>query len=82
MKTRKTHILIIITAILFTILYILLGAKPLSKEYHFYPEWTINLDDSSTKPTGSSSGTIHFKLGQTMGFFSENGELTNLINFP
>ncbi|MBR5645994.1 MAG: hypothetical protein IKX23_05075 [Treponema sp.] len=82
MKTRKTHILIIITAILFTFLYLFSGAKPLSKEYHFYPEWTIDLDNPDTKPTGSSSGAIYFKLGQNMGFFSEDGELTNFITFP
>ena len=58
-----------------------LPAKPLTKEYQYIPNWQINISMPTTEVT-SSKDNLYFKLGQTLGYFSENGEITHYKSFP
>lgn len=81
MKTKVSiSITITICAFFFTILYILFAADSLTKEYQFVPEW--KLDFSNPNVTESSSEKIPFILGQSLGYFTEDGKLTYYKSFP
>ena len=82
MKTKApSSIYIIITAI-FTFLYIFLAAKPLNKEYHFTPEWLVSTANPSIKENSDNKDLIYFKLGKSLGYFTENGDITLYKAFP
>ena len=80
MKTKKDNSLAIILSIIFIVLYIILAAKPLAKEYSFTPVWKI---DTTAKTQEDSAATaIPFKLNQTAGYFSEDGKLLYAKPYP
>ncbi|MCR5723923.1 MAG: hypothetical protein K6G80_02400 [Treponema sp.] len=65
-------------AVLLILAYIILSARPLGKELHFVPQWTIDI----SRPTKASPETDHlfddaipFKLGQMLGYFTEEGKV-------
>ncbi len=80
MKNKKIIKFSILVAIIFTVLYIILAAKPLAREYKFSPEWKIN----TSNPTISNSqkDKMYFRLGQTLGYFTEDGEILLFKTFP
>lgn len=82
MKKKSFISLGIFIAIIFTILYILFSAKPLAKEYQFSPVWQINASNPSLKAADPTENQIHFHLGQTIGYFTENGNITSYKTFP
>ena len=80
---HKSHVhLFILFAILFLITYIILAARPLAKEYQFTPEWKKNISTVSTKSIPAGTKTIYFKLGQSIGYFTEDGQITTFKTFP
>ncbi len=82
MKIKKTKLLITFFAIIFIILYILLSAHPLAKEYQFTPVWTITPDTMQEEKIRNTEDKIFFKLGQTLGYFTDTGKLTLYRTFP
>lgn len=81
MKTKKHSHIYILLAIFFIIIYIILAAKPLGKEYHFTPQWRKSIaPTSNTAPVNTRQ--IYFKLGQTIGYFTEDGNITTFKTFP
>lgn len=84
--SNKAKILVpFFTAII--LLYIILAAKPLQKELHFIPAWTLDIDTLTVKEFSEDekpdySEFIPFKLGQTLGYFTSNGNIVNKITFP
>lgn len=80
MKTKNHVGLYILIAILFIILYTFLAAKPLGKEYHFTPEWKKSISAPPVQKTGEKP--IYFKLGQTIGYFTSDGDITNSKTYP
>ena len=78
---KKRHIgLAIFLLILISIIYIILAAKPLNKEYSFTPVWKIStanpvLNENSSKPQS------YFHLGQTLGYFDEDGNISLFKTF-
>lgn len=80
MKTKKRISIYIIITFIFTLLYIFLAARPLSKEYQFIPQWKI----STSNPVVTNSNDenqMYFKLGQTAGYFTEDGKITHYNTF-
>lgn len=63
-----------------SVLYIFLAIRPLARELHFKPEWTVNIVKTDVIPGGTE--LIPFKLGQSMGYFSEDGRFSSIVNFP
>lgn len=81
MKTKKHIHIYILLAIFFLIIYIILAAKPLGEEYHFTPQWRKSVA-SPTVNSSSSAQQIYFKLGQSIGYFTEDGQITTFRTFP
>ena len=80
MKNKKTVKISILIAITFTLLYIIFAAKPLAKEYQFSPEWKINTSNPTIKD--SQKDKMYFRLGQTLGYFTEDGDISLFKTFP
>ena len=82
MKTKKFVGLFIFLGLLISIIYILLAVKPLSYEYQFTPVWKINTSNPViTEPVpGKTSNFFH--LGQTLGYFDEDGNISLYKSFP
>ena len=82
MKTKKHIHIYIFLALFFIIIYIILAAKPLGKEYHFNPEWRKNIATPSIQSVSEGTEQIYFKLGQSIGYFTEEGQITAYKTFP
>lgn len=81
MKSKKNSSIYIVAAIIFTVLYLFLAAKPLAKEYQYSPEWKINISNPVIKPDAKGK-KAYFKLGQSLGYFTENGEISLYKTYP
>ena len=82
MKTKKHIHIYILLAIFFIIIYTIFAAKPLGKEYHFTPEWRKNISTPTIKTVPAGTEQIYFKLGQSIGYFTEDGQITTFKTFP
>ena len=82
MKSKRSVYFYILTAAIFSIVYVLFATRPLGTEYQFKPEWRIDVTNPSVKPEKISESELFFKLGQTMGYFTQDGEVTNFISYP
>ena len=81
MKQKKHIGLALFLIIFISIIYIILAVKPLNKEYSFTPVWKI----STANPVINTSGTkpqSAFHLGQTLGYFDEDGNISLYKTFP
>ena len=86
MKAKKYVGLFIFIGIIISIIYIILAIKPLSYEYQFTPVWKINTANPviNKAPTSAkdSKSTMYFHLGQTLGYFDEDGRISLYETFP
>lgn len=82
MKNKKTLSIYILIAVSFTILYLILASKPLTKEYQFTPEWKISALNPVVAKNSENSKPMHFMLGQSSGYFTEKGEITLYNSYP
>lgn len=82
MKVKKIFPLLITISIIFIFLYIILASKPLSKEYTFTPEWIINLNEPEITQLSEAKTLLNFKVDQSIGYFTEDGEITLYKSFP
>ena len=81
MKQKKHIGLALFLIIIISIIYIILAVKPLNKEYSFTPVWKIStanpvINNSPSKPHS------YFHLGQTLGYFDEDGNISLYKTFP
>lgn len=81
MKTKKTiSSLVFVLAIIITILYLFLAPRPLGNEYQFKPVWKITtLSQVSDVPADTQK--MYFHLGQTLGYFTEDGKISLFNQF-
>lgn len=82
MNSKKHFSGYIIFAAAFCIAYILFAVKPLGKEYQFEPKWKIDVTNPRISENSGNEPILPFKLGQTMGYFTPSGKVTNFITFP
>ena len=82
MKTKKHTSIYIFLALIFIIIYIIMAAKPLGKEYQFTPEWRKSIASPTLKSVPAGTNEIFFKLGQSIGYFTEDGQITTYKSFP
>ena len=81
---KKVNVIIPV-CIAVSILYIFLAVRPLSKEIHFKTLWTTPCTRAATLPGDTvlhEEDYIPFKLGQTAGYFTEDGKIVNFFSFP
>ena len=81
MKAKKHLGLCIFLTILISIIYIVLAVKPLTTEHSFSPVWKINTSNPVIKQ-GITEDLKHFHLGQTLGYFDANGNISLYETFP
>ncbi|MCR4579852.1 MAG: WD40 repeat domain-containing protein [Treponema sp.] len=79
---KKLIPLYIIITLIFTILYIFLAAKPLAKEYQFTPIWKISTANPAISEANEGEKLRCFHLGQTLGYFTEDGRISFFKTFP
>lgn len=84
MNNKKSRSFYIVIAAVFSILYILLAVKPLGPEYQFIPEWKIDVTNPSitSKEALEDNTFLSFKLGQKLGYFTQDGKVVNFVTFP
>ena len=83
MKNKTNPSPYLAAGILATVLYIVFAAKPLEEEFQFVPEWKIDVANPTViNDSGTDEKTHRFRLGQTMGYFTDSGKITNFITFP
>ena len=81
MKTKKHFGLAFFLIILLSATYIILSVKPLNKEYSFTPVWKINTSNPVISRTAVKPQS-YFHLGQTLGYFDEDGNISLYKTFP
>ena len=80
MKTKKHFGLALFLIIFISIIYIALAAKPLNKEYSFTPVWKISTANPVINISSKPNSAFH--LGQTLGYFDEDGNISLYKTFP
>lgn len=88
--TKKVKVILwICTA--FSVVYVITAARPLNKELHFSTEWTIDCGiktalqeppENETEQLAPQYDLIPFKLGQQIGYLTQDGKILNTITFP
>lgn len=74
----------VLLGVCLAIVYIFFSARPLGKELHFIPAWTIDVSRPVTVPADSADlfeNAIPFKLGQMLGYFTEDGTVLYSTSF-
>lgn len=64
---------------LFCFIYILFAFRPLEKELHLTPDWTVSV--SKVNASAYESSLIPFKLGQSIGYFTEEGKVSSCVTY-
>lgn len=82
MKIKENIHIIIIASVGFLILYTLLAVRPLSQELQLTPQWTTSILHPVTSDVNENDVQIPFRLGQTIGYFTVNGDITLMESFP
>jgi len=82
MKHKKGVAFYVFLGIVFSIVYLIFAAQPLGKEYQFIPQWKLDVNAQTQKTTVAGEKPLYFKLGQTMGYFTESGTLLSVETFP
>lgn len=82
MNSKNRVSFFIFIGIIFCILYIFLAVKPLGHEYQFVPKWKIDVTNPTLSENTENKKLIHFRLGQSLGYFTEDGKTINFTTFP
>ena len=81
MQRKKKIALALILSLTFSLLFLIFGAKPLSIEYQFTPNWNIDIQGASTNDD-ENAVALPFRLGQTIGYFTSDGKIISRTTFP
>ncbi|MCQ2578806.1 MAG: hypothetical protein MJ176_09795 [Treponema sp.] len=79
---KKKITLIIGFSLLFILLYLVFAGKPLNKEYHFNPEWKINVSNPTIQKASPGDKIIPFRLGKNSGYFTPEGKIVTYKMAP
>ena len=77
-KAKKRTLALCVAA--FCLVYILFALKPLGAELHLTPEWTVDMTQVSQ--VEEDAEFIPFRLGQNMGYFTQDGKVASCMTFP
>lgn len=81
MEKKKNSSIYAVITIAFILIFLIFAIKPLAKEYHFEPQWIVNISNPTTKNI-SDKPKMYYRLGQSLGYITEDGELTINKSFP
>lgn len=71
--------LFIFLSLIFIVLYLVFAGRPLNKEYHFNPEWKINVTNPIVSQSVAGDTKLSFKLGKNIGYFTVDGKITGYL---
>ncbi len=77
-KKKRNRIIIGIS--IFCVIYVIFALRPLGTELHLSPEWTVSIDRLKEKKDGDVP--IPFQLGQSIGYFTEDGRIITSLTYP
>lgn len=81
MRKKLNPIVTACTAVI--VLYAFFAVRPLSKEIHFITKWTTDCNKASPDAgTSDEQEYIPFRLGQTAGYFTQDGKILQSFTFP
>lgn len=80
MNTKKSHRKIITITVICSVFYIIFALRPLSTELHMTPEWSQDISRKEESHEGDNF--IPFRLGQDLGYFTEDGRIVYKTTFP
>ena len=78
MKEKKRFRLTTALSI-FCLVYIIISLRPLGREFHLTPDWAVPIDRIQEKK--DEDNLIPFRLGQTIGYFTESGRVVSSIPY-
>ena len=82
MKIKENIHIIIFASLGFLALYTFLAPRPLSRELQLSPQWTTSILQPNPEKAGSGTVQLPFRLGQNMGYFTQDGQITVMESFP
>ncbi len=80
MRKNKKTVKIAVAVIIFCLLYIILAFRRMSTELHLSPEWSVDISNQDS--VSQSEETIPYRLGQNIGYFTEDGRIASRIPYP
>ena len=80
MKKNNKTVKIVVAVSVFCLLYIVLAFRTLSTELHLTPEWTVDI--SAVEGISGTDDIIPYRLGQNIGYFTEDGKIASRIPYP
>ncbi|GMO61226.1 MAG: hypothetical protein Ta2A_07210 [Treponemataceae bacterium] len=88
MKTQKYMVIAVIAGFFFFVLYTFFAGLPLNKQLQFEPQWIrdISLQHDFVDPVASETSfnetnLIPYKLGQSIGYFTGEGQIASLVPY-
>lgn len=81
MTSSKKQVILVISCILFVLLYLIFAVSPADHSLKITPVWTVNVD-LVTESQDPSEIQIPFKLGQRLGYFTPDGKILMTESFP
>ncbi len=82
MEKKSKRNRIIVGVVIFCLLYILFAFRPMSTELHLVPDWTESINTLTYDVDPSlTSELIPFRLGQNIGYFTEDGKIYTRIPY-
>ena len=82
MKNKKKTSVFVTAGVVIVVLYVIFAVKPLNEEFQFIPVWKIDVSNPPVVKAEENEATFPFKLMQTMGYFTQDGKVTNFSTFP
>lgn len=82
MRTKKKTPYLLF-GFVFCVVYIILSARPLGKEWQLVPQWRIDINNATAEGSVQDvAKAVPFKMRQNMGYFDKDGRMLRLISFP
>ena len=81
MMSKKRFLPIFLIILIFSVLYVIFAARPLGTEYQLEPEWKIDVSNPTVSERLPDDNPLYFKLGKSVGYFTEDGRVTNFSSF-
>ena len=82
MQIKKNLHIIITVSVAFLVLYAFFAARSLSHELQLTPQWTTSIFQTPQEKNDPSQIQLPFRLGQNMGYFTTDGQITLMESFP
>lgn len=81
MTSSKKQVVIVISCVLFALIYLVFAVAPADHSLKITPLWTVSIDRPAETEISHDS-PIPFKMGQRLGYFTKDGDILLTESFP